>query len=96
VVSAVGRDLGRPAPQVAINWARQQHGTIIPVVTARSVEQAVESFDSVQFELTAEQMMRLSAAGEIEMGFPHDFVNGEPIRRAMYGRTDDWTVDRPK
>ena len=75
---------------------RQQRGTIIPVVTARSLPQALESFDSVQFELSAEQMTRLSAAGEIEMGFPHDFVNCEPIRRAMYGGTDEGIIDRPK
>lgn len=87
VVVEVARDLGCPASQVAIRWAMQQPGVVIPIVGSRSAEQLLVNLGAVEVNLEPEHLRRLEEASAIERGFPHDFLAQDPIRDLIYGGT---------
>jgi aryl-alcohol dehydrogenase-like predicted oxidoreductase len=89
---AIAKEIDRSASQVAINWVRQQPGTMIPILGARTAAQLEENLRCLDFELSPEHMRRLDEVSKIEMGFPHDFLSLEPIRKVVYGDTYDRLV----
>ena len=92
-VAAVANEIGRMPSQVAINWVRQQPGVIIPLIGAKTAAQLNDNLGCLEFTLTAEQMQRLSAASQIELGFPHDFLASNEVRdlvtSGMHGNLDN-------
>jgi aryl-alcohol dehydrogenase-like predicted oxidoreductase len=92
-VVALADEIGRSPAQVAINWIRQQPGTIVPIVGARRETQIKDNLACLDFELTREQMDRLSAAGPIELGFPRSFLESDGVRGLIFGETFD-LIDR--
>jgi aryl-alcohol dehydrogenase-like predicted oxidoreductase len=84
-VAAVADEIGRTPSQVAINWVRQQPGVIIPLIGARTVTQLNDNLGCLDFSLTADQMQRLGAASQIELGFPHDFLASNEVRDLVTG-----------
>jgi aryl-alcohol dehydrogenase-like predicted oxidoreductase len=93
-VSKIAKKIGRSAAQVALNWVRQQNITspawknkIIPIIGARKESQIKDNLACLEFELTSEQMKILNEVSQIELGFPHDFLNSEMIRDIIYGGT---------
>jgi aryl-alcohol dehydrogenase-like predicted oxidoreductase len=90
----VARALGKTPPQVALNWLRQRHG-VIPIVGARKLSQLQDNLGCLSFALPAEQVEKLDAVSQIDLGFPHDFLASEQIKEFMYGGT--WAlIDRPR
>ncbi|NDJ61590.1 MAG: aldo/keto reductase [Chloroflexi bacterium] len=102
IAAALGQiadDIGRPPTQVAINWVRQQtsvpsspvnapsHTPIIPILGARKFDQFAQNLGCLEFELTAEQVARLNEISQIELGWPHDFLTAEGVRRMVYGNS---------
>ncbi|MCC6963643.1 MAG: aldo/keto reductase [candidate division Zixibacteria bacterium] len=85
VVDKVADEVGRPSVQIALNWARQRDQVVIPIIGARTATQLKESLDALDFELNADQMMRLDEVSEIELGFPHDFLKQPPISNLIAG-----------
>jgi len=75
--------------QVAINWVRQQPGVIIPIVGAKTEVQLKDNVDSLKFTLNEEQLNKLNEATKIDLGFPHEFLNGDYIRTLIFGGTYD-------
>ncbi len=73
-VIAVADDLGCTPTQVAISWARQGRGVIIPLVGARNLVQLEENLGAVNVILGDDHLARLDAVSAIEPGFPHDFI----------------------
>jgi aryl-alcohol dehydrogenase-like predicted oxidoreductase len=73
-VVALASEIGRTPSQVALNWVRQQPGTIIPIIGARTVAQFEEDLACLEFRLSAEQLQRLSDASKIDVGFPYSFI----------------------
>jgi aryl-alcohol dehydrogenase-like predicted oxidoreductase len=90
VAQAVASEVGRSPAQVAINWVRQQkHTLIIPILGARSARHLNDNLAVLEWELSPDQMQRLTEAGKIEMGFPHSFTrNNEYIYGNMWGKID--------
>jgi aryl-alcohol dehydrogenase-like predicted oxidoreductase len=88
-VVAVAADLGRLPAQVAINWVRQQvvGCPVIPIVGARSAAQLAENLACLEFELTAEQLARLTAASAFQPGFPRSFLESDHVRGLVFGTT---------
>ncbi len=74
--------------QVAIAWVLAQqdprHAPIIPIVGARNVAQLQDNLGALDVKLSAEQLARLDAASEIELGFPHDFLASNEIHNIVY------------
>jgi aryl-alcohol dehydrogenase-like predicted oxidoreductase len=89
VVIEVAAEIGCSPSQVAIRWAMQQPGVVIPLLGARSVEQLRDNLGAVEIRLEPEQLRRLEAASAIELGFPHDFLAQDAIRELIYGGTLD-------
>ena len=93
---------GRPPPQVAINWVRQQEFgcPIVPIVGARSVAQLRANLGCLDFELEPELLARLSAASGFQLGFPRSFLESDHVRGLIFGETfaltDDHRRGRPR
>jgi aryl-alcohol dehydrogenase-like predicted oxidoreductase len=89
-VIAVAEDLGCTPTQVAISWAQQGQGVIVPLVGARNLEQLSENLGASEVTLGEEHLARLDAASAIEMGFPHDFIGPDGAAlEYIYGGTLD-------
>ena len=84
---AVADEIGRSPSQVAINWARQQPYLIIPILGARSKTQLIDNMGCLDFELTPEQLARLSDVSPIDLGFPHSFLGSDHVRGLIFGKT---------
>ena len=73
-VVKIAREHGCSPSQVALSWVRQQPGVIIPVLGARTVAQWEENLQCVQVTLTQEEMSRLDAVSQIDLGYPHTYL----------------------
>lgn len=85
-VERIARDIGKTPAQVALNWIRQQEGTTIPLIGARTEKQIKDNLDCLTFELTPEQMVSLTEASSIPLGFPHDFLAADHLQQALHGQ----------
>lgn len=89
-VSKIANEIGCTPGQIALNWIRQQQkgrNRIIPIVGARNAYQIKENLECLNFQLTKAQLTRLDDISNIELGFPHDFLDSEIIRDIIYGGT---------
>ena len=75
--------------QVALAWLRSQPGTIIPIVGSRRVDQFSENLGCLDVQLTGDHVQRLSALSQPRLGFPHEFLASDGVRRLIYGETFD-------
>jgi aryl-alcohol dehydrogenase-like predicted oxidoreductase len=94
-VLEVAAQIGCSPAQVAINWVRQQPGTIIPLLGATKLTQLQDNLDCLHNTLTTEQLAQLSAANPLDLGFPHDFLASEMVRQLVFGGTYE-RIDRPR
>ena len=60
--------------QVALAWIRQQSPRHIPIIGARTLEQLKDNLGCLNIVLNNEQLTRLNAASEIDLGFPLKFL----------------------
>jgi aryl-alcohol dehydrogenase-like predicted oxidoreductase len=85
-VVAVAEEMGASPAQVAFAWLRSRPGAVVPIVGARKEDQFNDNLASVDVTLDAATRERLDRASAIELGFPHDFLRGEPMPKAIiYG-----------
>jgi len=89
VMEAISKESGRSLAQVAVNWARQQPG-VIPIVAGRTPAHLADNLAAVEWRLSDEQLARLGEVSQIELGFPHGFLEG---RKIIFGATYD-LIDR--
>jgi aryl-alcohol dehydrogenase-like predicted oxidoreductase len=88
----IAKATGRSMAQAATNWVRQsRQGQVIPIIAARTERQLADNLTSLDWQLTSEQLERLEAASHIDLGFPHDFLEGN---RNIFGATFD-LIDHP-
>ena len=86
---SLAEEIGHTPSQVAINWVRQQPYLVIPILGARSKNQLTDNLGCLDFELTPEQLQRLSNASPIDLGFPHSFLGSDHVRGLIFGKTFD-------
>lgn len=84
-VARLAGEIGRTPAQVAINWVRQQPGTIIPILGCRTVKQLQDNLGCLDFRLTGEQMAALAAVADFRMGFPNSFLHSDHVRHLIFG-----------
>ena len=58
-VTAIGRERGKSAVQIALNWVLCQPGITSPIVGATSVEQLEESLGALGWALEADELQRI-------------------------------------
>jgi aryl-alcohol dehydrogenase-like predicted oxidoreductase len=86
-VSQVAAEIGHTASQVALAWLRAQSGVIIPIIGARKLTQFQDNLACLDVSLSPEHLQRLNEVSQIELGFPHDFLNNDTIRDRLFGGT---------
>lgn len=86
-VVAVAGEIGATPSQVAIAWARQGEGNIIPLVGARTVAQLDDNLGCLGITLDEAQKARLDEVSAISVGFPHDMLR--PQAQAVARRLDN-------
>jgi len=89
LVIEVAERNGRSPAQVAINWVRQQQtkSSIIPIIGARTVPQINDNLACLEWELSSEELVQLSEASPIALGFPHEFLSRDEVRNLIFGDT---------
>lgn len=95
-VVPVAQEIGKPTAQVSLNFLRQQN--IIPIFSARTLDQAKEDLACVDWSLTPEQMEGLREASDaalstpiVKQGYPNDFLNwGSPAIPAFNVKQMTW------
>ncbi|WGV25534.1 aldo/keto reductase [Halotia branconii] len=92
VVGQVAAEIGCTAPQVALAWLRAQSGVIIPIIGARKLTQFQDNLACLDVTLSPEHLQRLDEVSQIELGFPHDFLQSDMIRDRLFGGTYN-TID---
>ena len=71
--------------QVALAFVRQQPGVIIPVLRVRTVAQLEENLQCLQVTLTEEEMRHLDAVSQIDLGYPHTYLQLTDPHNLAYG-----------
>ena len=93
-VIKVAQEIGATPSQVAINWVRNGHANIVPLVGARTVDQLAENLGCLDVELSDEHMQRLNEVSAIEPGFPHDMLSRQAEgRQARIDNHRAWATD---
>lgn len=84
--------LGVLPAQVALAWV--MHQGAIPIVGARSADQLKQSLAAGDVLLDKAALTALDTVSQIDLGFPHTFIQDDGIRHIMYGGARD-TIDVP-
>jgi aryl-alcohol dehydrogenase-like predicted oxidoreductase len=87
-VVAISDKLGIPAAQIAINWTRQRDQSVIPIIGARCSEQLIETLGCLNNPIPAEFIAQLNDVSAVELGFPHEFLQGY-AKDIIFGGTQD-------
>ena len=87
VVCQVAEEIGHSPSQVALTWLRAQSGVIIPIIGARKATQINDNLACLDVTLSPEHLQRLNEVSQIELGFPHDFLQSEMIHERLFGGT---------
>jgi aryl-alcohol dehydrogenase-like predicted oxidoreductase len=101
VVVDLAKELGRTPAQVALNWLRQRHASVIPIVGARKLDQARDNIGCIDWQLDVASIARLDSASAIDLGFPTtmimqaaDFVYGGTLE-SIDGARDRIPIEVP-
>lgn len=78
--------------QISIAWSVSRG--VIPIVGARSFEQASENLGAAGVDLTQGEIGRLDVASRMQLGFPHDFLSTREQRTKLAGGNLD-LVEEP-
>ncbi|MBO0793060.1 MAG: aldo/keto reductase [Ktedonobacteraceae bacterium] len=84
-VVKIAQERGCSPSQVALSWVRQQPGVVIPVLGARTAAQLEENLRCLQVTLTEEEMRRLDAVSQIDLGYPHTYLQPTDPHNMAYG-----------
>jgi aryl-alcohol dehydrogenase-like predicted oxidoreductase len=85
-VSKLAKQLGRTAPQLALAWLRQRpHGSVIPILGARTPEQFDDNMACLDLQLTAEQIDQLDQLAPPPATYPASLFATPFYRRMMHG-----------
>jgi aryl-alcohol dehydrogenase-like predicted oxidoreductase len=78
---------GISSAQAAIAWTLANPAVTSTIIGARSLRQLEDNLAALQVALNPEQKKQLDEISRIELGFPHDFMNYEFIRRNLTAGT---------
>jgi diketogulonate reductase-like aldo/keto reductase len=70
---------------VAISWVRQQPGSVIPLIAARTEEQFRDNLAATDVHLGRQHLDRLDALSRPRLGFPADVMRDAAVVGGVYG-----------
>jgi aryl-alcohol dehydrogenase-like predicted oxidoreductase len=88
-VREIAEEMGHSSAQVALAWLCSQPGTIIPIIGSRRAVQFRENLGCLDVRLTDDQVQRLNMLSRPRLGFPHEFLASDGVRRLIYGEIFD-------
>jgi aryl-alcohol dehydrogenase-like predicted oxidoreductase len=68
--------------QVALKWLQIKN--VIPIIGAKSLSQLKENMAAFSIDLTQVDIDSLNDISQIDLGFPHDFLNTDPLKYLVY------------
>jgi aryl-alcohol dehydrogenase-like predicted oxidoreductase len=80
-VAAVAAETGRTPAQVSLRWLMQRPAVTAPILGARTLAHLEDNLGAAGWELTPDQMDRLTTASDRRLPYPYDVI-------AMFSRTD--------
>jgi diketogulonate reductase-like aldo/keto reductase len=84
-VVAIAHEIGCSPAQLAISWVRQQPGSVIPLIAARTEEQFRENLAATDVHLSPQHLDRLDALSRPTLGFPADVMREASVVDGVYG-----------
>ncbi len=88
-VVKVANELKVSASQVALAWLRHQDPSMIPIIGTRKLSQLLDNVESLNVQLTDEQMTGLNKVSQIEPIFPNSFFQKDFVPTYVYGGLRD-------
>jgi aryl-alcohol dehydrogenase-like predicted oxidoreductase len=95
VVGQVAEEIGHSSPQVALAWLRAQSSSVIPIIGASKLSQFKDNLGCIELTIPSEQLKRLNEVSQIELGFPHSFIESDMIHKMLFGGTYE-AIDNPR
>jgi len=68
---------------------RHRPGVIVPIISARRLDQLEDNLAAASLELPADHLASLDTVSAIALGFPYDFINSSPARELPFGNSWD-------
>lgn len=84
-VVKVARELGAEPAQVALAWLLRRPTQVIPILGATKEDQMGQNLGCLDVTLDQGQLDRLEEVSAVDLGFPHEFLRRDAIRRTVYG-----------
>ena len=84
-VNRIADKVGRPTAAVSLRWLMQQEVVTIPIFSARTLAQAKEDLEALDFALTPEQMRDLEIASQPALASVYPEVGPFPYPMLEYG-----------
>ena len=88
-VDSVADALGTTSTRVALAWVRQREGTVLPILGARTAAQLDDALGAASLTLPPDALATLDDASAIELGFPHQFLRTDYVKKLVGGDTID-------
>ncbi|MGP4010969.1 aldo/keto reductase [Streptomyces sp. 4N124] len=85
VVKEVATELGRTPAQVGLAWTLRNPDVTASIIGARTPAQLEDNLGALEVDFTTAQLARLDAAGAIGLGYPHDLLASDHIRKVTAG-----------
>ena len=74
VVDAISGETGNSYAQISLNWLLRQRDVTAPIIGARRLDQLEDNLGATGWELSGEQVGRLSEASAIEDIYPYRMI----------------------
>ncbi len=84
-VVEVAGELGAEPSQVALAWLLRRPEPVIPILGATKEPQMTQNLACLDVTLEPAHLDRLNDVSAVDLGFPHEFLRTESIRRSVYG-----------
>ena len=81
----LSQEIGRTPGQVATRWVMQKDQVVIPIIGARKLSQIEEGLHCLDFTLQQDIIDQLNDISNIELGYPHDFLETDMVRKYAFG-----------
>jgi aryl-alcohol dehydrogenase-like predicted oxidoreductase len=76
VIGEIAGETGKSYAQISLNWLLHQPGLVAPILGARRLDQIEDNIGAVGWELSEEQVARLSGVSAPLDLYPYNIIRG--------------------
>jgi len=74
IAGEISEETGKSYAQISLNWLLRQEGVTAPIIGARTMEQLEDNLGAAGWQLSEEQVKRLSEASALKDVYPYRFI----------------------